>query len=71
MMTEKIVDDNNNTNSIKSPNFPGMDSVFDSYALAGVEVQWSSHTMDTFGWTSRGPLQLLVVQVVVQWFASI
>ena len=35
-----------------------------------VEGQWSSHTMDFYDWTRRGPLQLVVVHAVVQWFAS-
>ena len=34
-----------------------------------VEVEWSSHTMDFYGWISRGPLQLVMVHAVVQWFA--
>ena len=29
-----------------------------------VEVEWSSHTMDFYGWTSRGPLQLVMVHAV-------
>jgi len=33
--------------------------------------QWSSHTVDFFGCTSRGPLQLMVVRAVMQWFASL
>jgi hypothetical protein len=33
--------------------------------------QWSSYTMDFYGCTSRGQLDLLVVQTVVQWFASL
>ena len=32
--------------------------------------QWSSHTVDIYGWTSRGPLQLMVLHAAVQWFAS-
>ena len=35
-----------------------------------VEVEWSSHTMDFYGWTSRVPLQLVMVYAVVQWFAT-
>ena len=26
--------------------------------------------MDIYGWTSRGPLQLMVLQALVQWFAT-
>ena len=33
--------------------------------------QRSSHTMDIFGCTSRGPLPLMVVHAVVQWAASV
>ena len=33
--------------------------------------QWSSHTMDVYGCTSRGQFELMVVHAVVQWFASV
>ena len=32
--------------------------------------QWSSHTMDVYGCTSREQFELMVVHAVVQWFAS-
>ena len=33
--------------------------------------QWSSHAMDIYGSTSRGPLHVVVVHAVVQWLASL
>lgn len=33
--------------------------------------QWSSHTMDIYGSTSRGPLHVMVVHAVMQWLASL
>ena len=33
--------------------------------------QWSSHLMDIYGSTSRGPLHMVVVHAVVQWLASL
>ena len=35
------------------------------------ERQWSSHKVDKYGCTSRGPLHLMVVHAVVQWLASL
>ena len=34
-----------------------------------VEGQWSSHRVDIYDWTSRGPLLSITVIMVVQWFA--
>ena len=39
-----------------------------SQAAAG---QWSSHAVDFYDWTSRGPLELMLVDTAVQWFASL
>ena len=33
--------------------------------------QWSSQTMDIYGWTSRGQLHMVVVHDVVQWLPSL
>ena len=35
-----------------------------------VEGQWSSHKVDIYDWTSRGPLLFIIVIMVVQWFAT-
>ena len=35
-----------------------------------VEGQWSSHKVDIYDWTSRGPLLFIMVIMVVQWFAT-
>jgi hypothetical protein len=32
-----------------------------------VEVEWSSLTMDIYGWTTRGPLRMTVVEAVLPW----
>ena len=45
------------------------------HVLAGRRLaagrQWSSHTMDFYGCTSGGQLDLVLVHAAVQWFASV
>lgn len=35
-----------------------------------VEGQWSSHRVNIYDWTSRGPLLFIIVIMDVQWFAT-
>ena len=48
-----------------------MDGMIASCARRPQKRQWSSHKVDTYGCTSRGPLHLMVVHTVVQWLASL
>ncbi len=45
-------------------------TAYHTQALAVVEWQWSSHTVDTLGSTSGGSLELITVLALVQWFAK-